>query len=112
MSPRWPVYADHRPELIAYLYKKGVNVRKATKLPLLDRIDRLKQLDIVISPDCPHAVEEFGLYSWQRDAQGVVLSDKPEDRNNHIVDAVAYSLGDKLKTKTVGYARLKDPMFG
>ena len=83
-TPKWPVYADHRPELIAYLYKKGINIGPATKLPVLDRIDRLKQLDIIISPNCPHAIEEFGLYSWQRDRQGVIISDQPEDKMTNL----------------------------
>jgi len=108
-SPKWPVYADHRPGLIAYLWKNGINILPATKLPILERIDRLKQLDIIISPECPHAVEEFGLHSWQRDRQGVIIADQAEDKNNHIVDAVAYSLGQRLQVKkTIGkYAHFK-----
>jgi len=110
-SPKWPMYADHRPELIAYLWKHGINISPATKLPILDRIDRLKQLDIIISPDCPHAIEEFGLYSFQRDRQGVIIGDMPEDRNNHVIDGVCYSLGDRLQVKqmTGKYAPMKNP---
>lgn len=32
-GPRWPMYADHRPELTAYLSKNGFNVGPAFKLP-------------------------------------------------------------------------------
>ena len=110
-SPKYPIYADHRPELISYLSRKGgYNVNPATKLQVAERIDRLKQLDIFISPNCPHAIGEFGLYSWVRDRQGVVIGDQPEDANNHVVDAVAYSLGKRLTTVSTGkYQKLDDP---
>ena len=98
-SPKWPIYCDHAPPLIAYIWKHGFNAIPATKLPVLDRLHRLMELEIIISPDCPHTIEEFGLYSWRRDAQGVVIADQPEDSNDHIIDSIAYSLGARLKSE-------------
>lgn len=109
-TPKWPVYADHRPELIAYLSKHGVNAHPAVKLPVVDRIHRLQQLDIIVDAKCERAIEELGLYSWATDAQGVIIPDRPEDTNNHLIDAIAYSLGNRALTRPeIGYSKLSNP---
>lgn len=110
-TPKWPIYADHRPELIGYLWKHKMNISRATKLNVKERVDAMKRFDIFINPHCVHAIEEYGLYSWERDNQGVVIGDLPEDANNHIIDAVAYSLGKQLDIeKPKGeYRKMADP---
>lgn len=54
-------------------------------------IDFMKQFKIYIHPSCIHTVEEFDTYVYQQDKEGNWLN-VPVDRNNHIIDAIRYSL--------------------
>ena len=42
-------------------------------------------------PNCEHIMDEFYSYCYQRDKEGNWLN-KPEDKNNHLMDALRYSL--------------------
>lgn len=54
-------------------------------------IDFMKRFTIIIHPDCEKTIEEFNTYAYQRDRMGNWLN-RPEDANNHIIDAIRYSL--------------------
>lgn len=41
--------------------------------------------------DCKNIMDEFYSYCYQRDKEGNWLN-KPEDKNNHLMDALRYSL--------------------
>lgn len=63
----------------------------------------MQGLKIHIHPSCKHTIEEFNTYTYDRDKEGNWLN-KPIDANNHIIDAIRYSLMDyyagKSKIKT------------
>ena len=66
-------------------------------------IQKLQQYELVIHPDCPKTIEEIKNYSWMKDRNTNEYINKAEDRNNHFLDALRYSLqcaetAQKLKT--------------
>ena len=56
-------------------------------------ISFMQGLKIHIHPRCKHAIEEFNTYVYSKDKEGNWLN-KPVDKNNHIIDAIRYSLMD------------------
>lgn len=54
-------------------------------------IDFMKQFKIYIHPSCIKTVEEFDTYIYKQDKEGKWLNE-PIDANNHIIDAIRYSL--------------------
>lgn len=80
--------------LIAELRNKGIrriqpSVKGAGSINA--GIDFMKRFTIIIHPSCEKTIEEFNTYAYQRDRLGNWLN-KPEDNNNHIIDAIRYSL--------------------
>ncbi|QQP83918.1 PBSX family phage terminase large subunit [Pediococcus acidilactici] len=81
---------------IAELKHKGVRrIRGAKKGP--DSIELgisfMQSLKIHIHPKCVHTIEEFNTYCFDKDKGGNWLN-QPIDDNNHIIDAIGYSLED------------------
>lgn len=97
------IHADAaNPMAIAELRNKGIRrIRAAKKGP--DSIELglsfMQSLKIHIHPSCEHTIEEFNTYTFDRDKSGKWLN-KPVDANNHIIDALRYSLED-LYTKSL-----------
>jgi phage terminase large subunit len=56
-------------------------------------ISYMQGLKIHIHPSCKHTIEEFNTYVYEQDKEGNWLN-KPVDANNHIIDAIRYSLMD------------------
>lgn len=56
-------------------------------------ISFMQGLRIHIHPICKHTIEEFNTYVYQQDKEGNWLN-QPVDANNHIIDAIRYSLMD------------------
>lgn len=56
-------------------------------------IDRVRQLikenKIIVHPRCKGTIKEFMSYSWRKDRLGEAVN-LPEDKNNHLMDAVRY----------------------
>lgn len=80
-------------------------IRPATKGQgsVLQGIQKLQQYEIIVDEACVHTYEELENYSWKRDKKSGEYINEPEDRNNHCIDALRYSLqcvekGSKLKT--------------
>ena len=56
----------------------------------INRIQQLLKEDkIIIHPRCKGLIKEFMSYSWREDRLGEALN-IPEDRNNHLLDALRY----------------------
>lgn len=51
----------------------------------------LQGFKIYIHPSCVHTIEEFNTYTFTQDKSGKWLN-KPIDDNNHIIDALRYSM--------------------
>lgn len=99
--------------LIAELRAKGINriipsVKGAGSINA--GIDFMKQFKIYIHPSCVKTIEEFDTYIYKQDKDGKWLNE-PIDANNHIIDAVRYSLeryhiqgsSTREKTKKASY---------
>ena len=54
-------------------------------------VSKLQGYAIYVHPRCEHIMDEFYSYCYQRDKEGNWLN-KPEDKNNHLMDALRYSL--------------------
>tara|TARA_R100001591_G_scaffold93864_1_gene99752 strand:+ start:829 stop:1992 length:1164 start_codon:yes stop_codon:yes gene_type:complete len=98
------VYIDSaEPRLIDELRRMGWNVRGSLKGrdSVNAGIDLLKRYKIFITNDSKNAIQEFRNYKWKEDKTGK-LTNTPEDKNNHIIDAVRYAT----------YSILSRPNFG
>ena len=65
-------------------------------------VSKLQGYSIFVHPSCTHIMDEFYSYCYQQDKEGNWLN-KPEDKNNHLMDALRYSLqcidGSQTKIK-------------
>ena len=104
ISNRSPIYFDAaEPRLIDELRRMGHNVQPSLKGKdsINAGIDLLKRFKIHITSDSNNAIQEFRNYKWQEDRTGK-LTNKPVDKNNHIIDAVRYAT----------YSIMSRPNFG
>ena len=91
----WPITADSsRPELIDHLRREGFRMRAARKGKgsVEEGVAFLQSHDIVVHPDCRHAIDELTLYSYRVDALTGDILPVLEDRHNHVIDALRYAL--------------------
>lgn len=82
------------PRLIKELIAKGVRrLHKSVKGKdsIMHGILFLQGFKIYIHPSCVHTIEEFNTYTFDKDKEGKWLN-KPIDANNHIIDALRYSM--------------------
>ncbi len=98
------MYMDSsEPRLIEELRRMGWNIRPSLKGrdSINAGIDLLKRYKINITTSSNNAIQEFRNYKWKEDKTGK-LTNTPEDKNNHIIDAVRYAT----------YSVLSNPNFG
>ena len=91
----WPIIADSaRPELIDALRREGFRIRPARKGKgsVEAGVAFLQAHDIVVHPECRHAIDELTLYSYKVDALTGEILPVLEDRHNHVIDALRYGL--------------------
>jgi phage terminase large subunit len=101
---RQQIYFDSaEPRLIEELRRMGWNIRPSLKGKdsINAGIDLLKRYKINIIADSTNAIQEFRNYKWKEDRTGK-LTNIPEDKHNHIIDAVRYAT----------YSILSRPNFG
>ena len=101
---RQQIYFDSaEPRLIAELRRMGWNIFPSLKGKdsVNAGIDLLKRYKIHITSDSTNAIQEFRNYKWKQDRTGR-LTNMPEDKHNHITDAVRYAT----------YSILSRPNFG
>ena len=103
-SRKWQIWGDSaRPETISYLKKQaGFRIDSADKWQgsIEDGIAYLKSFDqIVIHSRCKHMAEEARLYRYKTDKQTNEILPVIEDSNNHLWDAVRYSLNGYIRRK-------------
>lgn len=88
------IAADWEKRLIAELKAKGIRrIHSALKgaNTIMQGIQFLQGFKIYIHPTCVHTIEEFNTYTFTQDKEGKWLN-KPIDDNNHIIDALRYSM--------------------
>jgi len=95
-SEKWPITADSaRPETISYMKSHGFpRILPAVKgaRSLEEGVEFLKSFDIVVHPRCQHVIDELTMYSYKTDPLTGKVIPVLEDKHNHCVDAVRYSL--------------------
>ena len=99
--------------LIAEIRSKGISRIVPSlkgKRSIMQGIQFMQGFQIIIHPSCEHTIEEFNTYTFKQDKEGNWLNE-PIDANNHIIDAVRYSLeryhiqrsNTREKTKKASY---------
>jgi phage terminase large subunit len=95
-SEKWPIVADSaRPETISHMQRHGFpKIMPAIKGPksVEEGIEWLKSHDIVVHPRCKHTIDELSCYSYKTDPLTGAVLPVLADRDNHLVDALRYSL--------------------
>lgn len=93
-----------RPETISYMQRNGFpRMRAAIKGPgsVEDGVEFLKSYDIVIHPDhCPHACDEFRLYSYEVDKKTGEVTVKLSEVKNHTIDSARYAVENVRRATT------------
>jgi phage terminase large subunit len=91
------------PKSIVELQENGINAEEAVKGPdsVIYGIQWLQGCRIVVDVRCQHTKNELQLYQWKKDKDGNSMR-KPEDKNNHLIDALRYAMEDESLQKT-GY---------
>lgn len=101
-SRKWDIYADSaRPETISYLKRQGFKIKGASKWggSVEDGIAYLRQFEkIVVHERCKHTAEECRLYRYKTDQRTGEVLPVIVDANNHIIDALRYSLSMLIKS--------------
>lgn len=91
----WFVTADSaRPETIDYLRRNGfpkIRGAKKGKGSVEDGISFLQGLEIIVHPRCVNLQRELGAYAYEIDKRTNDIIPRPEDANNHLIDALRYA---------------------
>ena len=80
-----------RPETIDYVKRHGFpKIFAARKGPgsIEDGINFIQGYDVVIHPRCVNTINEFLKYAYRREKKTDLVMRKPEDANNHCIDAL------------------------
>jgi len=92
----WPIIADSaRPETISYLRRNGYSRMESAKKganSVKEGVIFLQGYDIIIHPRCVHTIDEFTMYSYKKDPLTDVIIPVLEDKKNHIIDPIRYSV--------------------
>jgi phage terminase large subunit len=95
------IWADSaEPRLIEEIYRSGFNIKPVKKGPDSIRfgISVLQNFGIVVDKASTHMIDELYGYEYMQDKNGIVL-DKPQDFNNHLIDALRYLAMSRLSIK-------------
>ncbi len=107
-SRRWLTTADtSRPETIRYLQQEKFKMVPAIKGPrsVEDGVEFLKSFNIIVHPRCVHTIQELNSYSYKIDPVTEEVIPVLADKDNHIIDALRYSvegirMSGKVKAET------------
>lgn len=91
-----------RPDLIAHLRKFGYRTSGIGKTTIEDGITFLKSFKkIIIKPELKDLIEEFKKYSYKIESRSGLITHKIEDKWNHGIDAIRYSLIPLMPSRNV-----------
>lgn len=107
----WIIRGDNsRPETISYLRKQhGLRTESCVKWPagagkkgsVRDGIEFIRKFEkIHIHQRCKHTIDEFKLYSYKKDAKTGDILPIICEGNDHMIDALRYSLDKKIRGGT------------
>lgn len=69
---------------------------------VLNGIARLQEYRMVVHPSCVHTISELSSYQWKKGG-GDESTNRPEDDNNHLMDAMRYAMEDILYFRPCRY---------
>ena len=98
-----------RPETISYMREDGFNVESVAKWAgsIEDGIEFIRSFDkVIIDPRCVNTIFEFSEYKYKVDKRSGQVTSKILDKNNHMMDALRYSLVAVMKNNIVNYDNL------
>ena len=82
--------------------KRVVGATKG-KDSIINGIQLIQQYEIIVHPNCKMIQEELKNYTWIKDKATNEYINKPIDKYNHGLDALRYSIMDKIgKKKSYG----------
>ena len=87
------------PQAISEMSRAGINAKPVKKDTILSGIDQIKRSNFFIHSNSQNLINELNSYVWKNDKNGNNL-DEPEDRNNHLIDAIRYVLQMKMMRNT------------
>jgi phage terminase large subunit len=90
------------PQAIQEMSRSGINAKPVKKDTILSGIDQIKRSNFFVHKDSKNLIEELNSYVWKSDKNGNNL-DEPEDKNNHLLDALRYVLQMKVMRNTGVY---------
>jgi phage terminase large subunit len=90
------------PQAISEMSRSGINAKPVKKDTILSGIDQIKRSNFFIEAHSKNLIDEVNSYVWKIDKNGNIL-DEPEDKNNHLLDAVRYVLQMKIMRNTGVY---------
>lgn len=70
---------------------RKIKASRKGKDSIMAGVSKLQGYSIFVHPKCTHIMDEFYSYCFQQDKEGKWLN-KPEDKNNHLMDALRYGL--------------------
>lgn len=93
------------PKSIEELKHEGLTKARESvkgKDSIIHGIQKLQQYKLIVHPSCIETITELENYSWTKDKHTGEYINKPQDKFNHCLDALRYSLqcvkDNKLKT--------------
>ena len=95
------IWADSaEPRLIEEIYRSGFNIKPVKKGPdsINFGISVLQNFALNVDSKSTHLIDELYSYEFRTDKNGIVL-DKPQDFNNHLIDALRYLAMSRLSIK-------------
>ena len=104
LNRRDEIFADSaEPKSIEELYRMGWNIKPTAKGAdsINIGIDMIKRYKVHITKDSLNTIKEFKNYKWVEDKNGNILN-KPVDLFNHSIDALRYSIYNKLSKPNFG----------
>ena len=114
-AERWPTTADSaRPETISYMqrhgFRKMLRAVKGAK-SLEEGIAFLQAHDIVVHPRCTHTAQELTAYRYKTDPLTSAVLPIPEDKNNHVIDALRYACEGARRAAPVKRTIVAPPIY-
>jgi phage terminase large subunit len=102
IGPYEEIYCDSaRPDTIMEMYNAGFNAMPAIK-DVLEGIRKVKSMKVYVTRRSKNMLREAGTYSWMEDKDGNIL-DKPQDGDDHSMDAARYGIYTKLRNPTTDF---------
>ena len=90
------------PKSITELREFGLTRARASKKgadSILKGVQRIQDYEIIVHPRCVNFLTEISQYQWEKDRFGKYTG-KPEDDNNHLMDAMRYAFEKFAVVKT------------